>query len=119
MSLRVTLVQGGGIGYDLVPAVQHILDKAGVGVIWDEHLAGGEAMARGQEPLAPRRAARKTDANMGGVSLPEGMVEQVASMGELGAAEHEAARLQVAPAAPIDEVRRLAQVAAKARPGRT
>ena len=53
---------------------------------------------------------------MGGVSLPEGMIEQVASMGELGAAEHEAARVQVAPAAPVDEVRRLAQVAAKARP---
>jgi esterase len=53
---------------------------------------------------------------MGGVSLPEGMIEEVESMGELGAAEHEAARLQVAPAAPIDEVRRLAQVAAQARP---
>jgi pimeloyl-ACP methyl ester carboxylesterase len=53
---------------------------------------------------------------MGGVSLPEAMIEQFGSMGELGAAEHEAARLQVAPAAPIDEVRRLAQVAAKARP---
>ena len=52
MSLRVTLIQGGGIGYDLVPAVQHILDKAGVHIHWDEHLAGGEAVARGQEPLS-------------------------------------------------------------------
>jgi pimeloyl-ACP methyl ester carboxylesterase len=53
---------------------------------------------------------------MGGVSLPEEMIGQLESMGELGAAEHEAARLQVAPAAPIDEVRRLAQVATKTRP---
>jgi isocitrate dehydrogenase (NAD+) len=53
MSLRVTLIQGGGIGYDLVPAVQHILEKAGVKITWDEYLAGGEAVARGQEPLSP------------------------------------------------------------------
>lgn len=51
MSLRVTLIQGGGIGYDLVPAVQHILAKAGVSISWDEHLAGGEAVGRGQEAL--------------------------------------------------------------------
>lgn len=51
MSLRVTLVQGGGIGYDLVPAVQHVLAKAGVSISWEEHLAGGEAVARGHEPL--------------------------------------------------------------------
>lgn len=53
---------------------------------------------------------------MGGVSLPDAMIEQFESMGELGAAEHEVARLQVAPTAPIEEVRRLAAVAAKARP---
>src|SRR5205807_5855563 len=52
MALRVTLVQGGGIGYDLVPAVQHILDKAGVKISWDEYLAGGEAVAHGHEPLS-------------------------------------------------------------------
>src|SRR5438874_6144703 len=51
MSLRVTLIQGGGIGYDMVPAVKLILDRAGVAITWDEHLAGGEAVARGQEPL--------------------------------------------------------------------
>src|SRR5437867_3497033 len=50
--MRVTLVQGGGIGYDQVPAVQHILDKAGVRIAWDEFLAGGEAVARGQPPLS-------------------------------------------------------------------
>ena len=53
MSLRVTLIQGGGIGHDLVPAVKHILDKAGVRITWDEFLAGAEAHAHGQEPLAP------------------------------------------------------------------
>src|SRR4051794_31056842 len=52
MSLRVTLVQGGGIGYDMVPAVKTILDKTGVKITWDEHLAGAEAMARGHDPLA-------------------------------------------------------------------
>jgi isocitrate dehydrogenase (NAD+) len=36
----------------MVPAVKTILDKTGVKITWDEHLAGGEAMARGQEPLA-------------------------------------------------------------------
>src|SRR6266403_1724795 len=51
--LRVTLIQGGGIGYDLVPAVRHILETADVKIRWDEHLAGGEALARGQEALAP------------------------------------------------------------------
>ncbi|MCI0641291.1 MAG: isocitrate/isopropylmalate family dehydrogenase [Gemmataceae bacterium] len=49
--MRVTLIQGGGVGYDLVPAVRHILDKAGVRIDFDEHLAGGEAMAKGLDPL--------------------------------------------------------------------
>ena len=53
MSLRVTLVQGGGIGYDLVPAVKHILEKAGVHITWDEFLAGGEALAKKQEAFSP------------------------------------------------------------------
>jgi isocitrate dehydrogenase (NAD+) len=52
MGLRVTLVQGGGIGYDMVPAVKHIIERAGVQITWDEQLAGGEAVARGQEPLS-------------------------------------------------------------------
>jgi isocitrate dehydrogenase (NAD+) len=51
--LRVTLIQGGGIGYDLVPAVRHVLETASVKIRWDEHLAGGEAVARGQEALSP------------------------------------------------------------------
>jgi pimeloyl-ACP methyl ester carboxylesterase len=53
---------------------------------------------------------------MAGVSLPQEMIEQIRSLGQLGAAEHHAARLQFAPAAPKDEARRLASVAAKARP---
>jgi isocitrate dehydrogenase (NAD+) len=52
MALRVTLIQGGGIGYDQVPAVKRILDKAGIQIDWNEYLAGGEALARGQQPLA-------------------------------------------------------------------
>ena len=54
MALRVTLIQGGGIGLDQVPAVQAILDAAGVAIDWDEHLAGWASMERGGEP-SPRR----------------------------------------------------------------
>lgn len=49
--IRVPLIQGGGIGYDLAPAVQQILTKAGVAIAWDEYLAGGEALAQGKEAL--------------------------------------------------------------------
>jgi isocitrate dehydrogenase (NAD+) len=51
MSLCVTLIQGGEIGHDLVPAVKRILDAAGVAIDWDEHVAGYEAIKQGLEPL--------------------------------------------------------------------
>src|SRR5262245_13527565 len=51
MSLVVTLVQGGGIGYDQVPAVQRVLAAAGVAIDWDEHFAGLAATERGRPPL--------------------------------------------------------------------
>jgi isocitrate dehydrogenase (NAD+) len=51
MALRVTLIQGGGIGFDIVPAVQRILLAAGVDIAFDEFLAGGEAEAKGQPTL--------------------------------------------------------------------
>src|SRR5947209_14916900 len=51
MSLRVTLVQGGGIGLDQVPAVQRIVAAAGVAIRWDEHLAGLASIQRGGAPL--------------------------------------------------------------------
>jgi isocitrate dehydrogenase (NAD+) len=53
MSLRVTLIQGGGIGLDQVPAVQHILNAAGVAIDWDEHLAGLASLECGG-PALPR-----------------------------------------------------------------
>lgn len=52
MSLRVTLIHGGGIGYDIVPAVQEILRGAGVDITFHEFLAGGEAEAKGQPALS-------------------------------------------------------------------
>ncbi len=52
MALRVTLVQGGGIGLDQVPAVQRILDAAGVRIEWEEHLAGQAAVEKGLPPLS-------------------------------------------------------------------
>jgi isocitrate dehydrogenase (NAD+) len=57
MGLRVTLIQGGGAGYDQVPAVQRILDAAGVAIDWDEHLAGAAAVERG-EALFPEAMIR-------------------------------------------------------------
>jgi isocitrate dehydrogenase (NAD+) len=52
MSLRVTLIQGGGSGYDQTPAVQEIVAAAGVPIEWDEHLAGWAAIEKSQEPIA-------------------------------------------------------------------
>jgi isocitrate dehydrogenase (NAD+) len=51
MALRITLVQGGGIGFDQVPAVQRILKEAGVAIEWDEHFAGLASVERGGPPL--------------------------------------------------------------------
>ena len=51
MSLRVTLIQGGGAGYDQVPAVQRILEAAGVDIDWDEHLAGQASLEKGNPAL--------------------------------------------------------------------
>jgi isocitrate dehydrogenase (NAD+) len=51
MSLRVTLIQGGEIGHDLVPAVKRVIEAAGVAIDWDEHLAGYEAIKHGLDPL--------------------------------------------------------------------
>jgi isocitrate dehydrogenase (NAD+) len=52
MALRVTLIQGGGIGYDQVPAVKRIVEAAGVKILWDEHLAGLAAVEKGQPALS-------------------------------------------------------------------
>ena len=51
MAVRVTLVQGGGLGFDQVPAVQRILRSRWAQIEWDEHLAGLASLQRGGEPL--------------------------------------------------------------------
>ncbi len=51
MSLKVTLVQGGGIGLDQVPAVLRILSAANVQIEWDEHFAGWASMEHGGAAL--------------------------------------------------------------------
>src|SRR5262249_38409269 len=51
MGLRVVLIQGGGIGLDQAPAVQRILQSAGLDVEWEEHLAGLPALERGDAAL--------------------------------------------------------------------
>ena len=53
MALRVTLVQGGGVGLDQAPAVKRILQAAGVDIQWDEHFAGNAAVEQGQPALSP------------------------------------------------------------------
>jgi len=55
-------------------------------------------------------------APMDGFKLPEEAIEQYRSMGQLGTAEMEAVRQQLAPAAPQAELKRLATVAANLRP---
>ncbi|MGL4550073.1 MAG: isocitrate/isopropylmalate family dehydrogenase [Gemmataceae bacterium] len=52
MTLRVTLIQGGGSGLDQVPAVKEILAAAGVSVEWDEHLAGWAAVEKAGLPIS-------------------------------------------------------------------
>jgi isocitrate dehydrogenase (NAD+) len=62
MGLRVTLIQGGGVGFDQVPAVEHILAAARVAIDWDLHLAGLPSLERGGEvlPEALLRSVRAT-----------------------------------------------------------
>jgi isocitrate dehydrogenase (NAD+) len=49
--MRVTLIQGGGMGLDQVPAVKRLVEAAGVRIDWDEHLAGWASIERGSQPL--------------------------------------------------------------------
>jgi isocitrate dehydrogenase (NAD+) len=62
MGLRVTLVQGGGSGFDRVPAVQEVLRAAGAEVEWDEYLAGRASLERGREAV-PEEMLRSARAN--------------------------------------------------------
>ncbi|MGH9676817.1 MAG: isocitrate/isopropylmalate dehydrogenase family protein, partial [Candidatus Acidiferrum sp.] len=57
-----TLVQGGGIGLDIVPAVRRIITAGGVAIEWDEHLAGRASIERGGTPIPDEllKSARET-----------------------------------------------------------
>jgi len=60
--MRVTLIQGGGIGVDQVPAVKQILSAAGATIEWEEYLGGAASLERG-EPALPEvvlRSVRET-----------------------------------------------------------
>jgi isocitrate dehydrogenase (NAD+) len=72
MPLRVTLIQGGGAGYDQVPAVQRIVAAAGIDIAWDEHVAGAAAIERGLPPLSEAlvRSVRETGIALKTKSLP-------------------------------------------------
>jgi isocitrate dehydrogenase (NAD+) len=62
MAIRVTLIQGGGVGLDIVPAVQQVIAAAGVTIEWDEYYAGGAALERGGKAIPDEllRSARET-----------------------------------------------------------
>jgi isocitrate dehydrogenase (NAD+) len=62
MSLRVTLIQGGGSGLDQAAAVKQVVQAAGVAVEWDEHLAGWASLQKGGPGLSPEllRSVRET-----------------------------------------------------------
>jgi isocitrate dehydrogenase (NAD+) len=62
MPLRVTLIQGGGTGLDQAPAVQRILQAAGVAIEWDVHLAGLVSIQNGGDalPAAMLQSVRAT-----------------------------------------------------------
>lgn len=51
MPKRVTLIQGGGTGLDQAPAVQRVLQAAGVAIEWDVHFAGLASIQQGGDPL--------------------------------------------------------------------
>jgi isocitrate dehydrogenase (NAD+) len=61
--MKVTLIQGGGMGLDQVPAVLSVLEAAGASVEWDEHLAGWASIERG------------------GAALPQTMLDSVRQTG--------------------------------------
>src|SRR5438874_2012673 len=52
-TMRVTLIQGGGIGQDQVAAVKQILSAAGALIEWEEYRAGTASLDRGELALSP------------------------------------------------------------------
>lgn len=52
MSMRVVLIQGGDVGWDQVPAMRRVVEASGVSIDWEEHVAGGAALEKGQRPLS-------------------------------------------------------------------
>jgi isocitrate dehydrogenase (NAD+) len=60
--IQVTLIQGGGVGYDQVPAVKRILAAARADIAWDEQFAGLAAIEQGLPslPEATLQSIRKT-----------------------------------------------------------
>jgi isocitrate dehydrogenase (NAD+) len=51
MGVRVTLIPGDGIGPEITASVVRILESAGAGIEWEEHLVGQGAVVRGMDPM--------------------------------------------------------------------
>src|SRR4051812_15512176 len=89
MTRRVTLIQGGGSGFDQVPAVLAVLRAAGVSIDWDEHLAGWASLEKGglAVPEALLRSVRENKLALKTKLLPP--------PGEPGARKKEAGNFNV------------------------
>jgi isocitrate dehydrogenase (NAD+) len=51
MTYRITLINGDGIGSDVVPAARKVIDATGVSIDWEEMLAGDRAMEKFGDPV--------------------------------------------------------------------
>lgn len=51
MRHRITLVQGDGIGHEIVPAARRVIDAAGLDIEWEEMLAGELAVEKYRDPV--------------------------------------------------------------------
>ncbi len=52
MTIPVTLIQGGGTGFDQAKAVRRVFEAAGADIEWSEHFAGRLALEQGQDSLS-------------------------------------------------------------------
>ncbi len=75
MTYTITLLPGDGIGPEVTAATVRVVEAAGLDVTWENHTAGAEAVAGGEEPLPQRvvdSIARNRICLKGPVTTPVG-----------------------------------------------
>ncbi len=81
---RVTLIEGDGIGPEVVRAVRRVVDAAGVAVLWDEQIAGGAAFRKGIASGVPAETLQSIRTNRvalkGPLATPVGDGEKSANV---------------------------------------